>query len=97
LGNAWKYTGDVPLAQIEFGTENVDGETVYFVQDNGIGFDMVYADKLFIPFQRLHSRDKFPGTGIGLATVARIIERHNGRIWAEASPDLGACFRFTLN
>ena len=97
LGNAWKYTGEIPLARIEFGTETLDGETIYFVQDNGIGFDMKYVDKLFMPFQRLHSSDKFPGTGVGLATVARIIERHNGRIWAEASPNQGARFYFTLH
>jgi light-regulated signal transduction histidine kinase (bacteriophytochrome) len=96
LGNAWKYTGEKKSASIEFGTEIVDDETVFFIQDNGIGFDMDYANKLFIPFQRLHSSEQFPGTGIGLATVARIIERHSGRIWAEASPDQGARFRFTL-
>ncbi len=96
LGNAWKYTGEKKSASIEFGTEIVDDETVFYIQDNGIGFDMDYANKLFIPFQRLHSSEKFPGTGIGLATVARIIERHSGRIWAEASPDQGARFRFTL-
>ena len=97
LGNAWKYTGETPLAHIEFGSETRDGETIYFVKDNGIGFDMKYANKLFMPFQRLHSTDKFPGTGIGLATVARIIERHNGRIWVEASPNEGASFLFTLH
>ena len=96
LGNAWKYTGGVDSAVIEFGTETVDNETVYFIQDNGIGFDMQYANKLFTPFQRLHSSGEFPGTGIGLATVARIIERHNGRIWAEAAPNQGARFRFVL-
>ena len=96
LGNAWKYTGDKKSASIEFGKEVLDKETVIFIQDNGIGFDMDYANKLFIPFQRLHSSEQFPGTGIGLATVARIIERHNGRIWAEASPNQGARFCFTL-
>jgi len=96
LGNAWKYTGGVQQACVEFGTERLDNKTVYFVQDNGIGFDMQYANKLFTPFQRLHSSGEFPGTGIGLATVARIIARHNGRIWAEAEPNQGACFRFTL-
>ncbi len=96
LGNAWKYTGEMNPARIEFGLEKQDNETVFYVSDNGIGFDMMYANKLFTPFQRLHSSSKFPGTGIGLATVARIIERHNGRIWAEASPDKGARFRFTL-
>ena len=97
LGNAWKYTGEMSLACIELGTEILDDETVYFVQDNGIGFDMKYASKLFMPFQRLHSADKFPGTGIGLATVARIVERHSGRIWVEAAPNQGARFRFTLS
>jgi len=96
LGNAWKYTGGMDMARIEFGAEILENETVYFVQDNGIGFDMQYANKLFAPFQRLHSSGEFPGTGIGLATVARIIARHNGRIWAEAAPDQGACFRFIL-
>jgi len=96
LGNAWKYTGEKKSASIEFGTEILENETVFYIQDNGIGFDMDYANKLFIPFQRLHSAEKFPGTGIGLATVARIIERHSGRIWADASPNRGARFRFTL-
>jgi len=96
LGNAWKYTGGMETASIEFGSETMGNETVYFVQDNGIGFDMKYANKLFTPFQRLHSSGEFPGTGIGLATVARIIARHNGRIWAEATPDQGARFHFTF-
>ena len=96
IGNAWKYTGEKKSASIEFGTEILENETVFYIQDNGIGFDMDYANKLFIPFQRLHSAEKFPGTGIGLATVARIIERHSGRIWADASPNQGARFRFTL-
>ena len=96
LGNAWKYTGGVQQANIEFGTERQDNKTVYFVQDNGIGFDMQYANKLFTPFHRLHSAGEFPGTGIGLATVARIIERHHGRIWAEAMPEQGARFHFIL-
>ena len=96
LGNAWKYTGGMETASIEFGSETMGNETVYFVQDNGIGFDMKYANKLFTPFQRLHSSGEFPGTGIGLATVARIIARHDGRIWAEAAPDQGARFHFTF-
>lgn len=96
LGNAWKYTSGIEKAHIEFGTETLNEETVYFIQDNGIGFDMKYANKLFTPFQRLHSSGEFPGTGIGLATVARIIARHNGRIWVEAAPNRGACFRFVL-
>ena len=97
LGNAWKYTGGLQQANIEFGTERLDNKTVYFVQDNGIGFDMQYANKLFTPFHRLHSTGEFPGTGIGLATVARIIERHHGRIWAEAVPNEGARFSFVLD
>jgi PAS domain S-box-containing protein len=96
LGNAWKYTSGVQPASIEFGAERLNNETVYFVQDNGIGFDMQYANKLFTPFHRLHSSGEFPGTGIGLATVARIIARHHGRVWAEATPNQGARFRFTL-
>ena len=97
LSNAWKYTSGIEKARVEFGTEKLNGETIFFIQDNGIGFDMQYANKLFTPFQRLHSFDEFPGTGIGLATVARIIARHNGRIWAEASPNQGARFRFVLD
>lgn len=96
LGNAWKYTAKNAEAVIEFGAEPPNGERVYFVRDNGAGFDMQYADKLFQPFQRLHRADEYPGHGIGLATVQRIIQRHGGRIWAEASPGQGATFYFTL-
>lgn len=96
LGNAWKYSAKNPQAVIEFGTETRNKERVYFVRDNGIGFDMQYAGKLFQPFQRLHRADEYPGHGIGLATVQRIIQRHGGRIWAEASPGQGATFYFTL-
>ncbi|MEW7973617.1 MAG: ATP-binding protein [Candidatus Thiodiazotropha endolucinida] len=96
IGNAWKYSGRVSEAIIEFGSEEQDGEQVYFVRDNGDGFDMAYADKLFSPFQRLHSDAEFPGTGIGLATAQRIILRHGGRIWAVAKPGEGASFYFTL-
>jgi signal transduction histidine kinase len=96
LGNAWKYTGKSDHASIEFGSEELDGERVFFVRDNGAGFDMKYADRLFQPFQRMHTAKEFEGTGIGLATVYRIIRRHHGRIWADAHVNRGATFRFTL-
>jgi light-regulated signal transduction histidine kinase (bacteriophytochrome) len=82
LENAWKYTGKCPHTQIEFGSLNQNGEKVHFVRDNGVGFDMKYQDKLFQPFQRLHSEKDYAGTGIGLATLQRLIRRHSGRIWA---------------
>jgi two-component system NtrC family sensor kinase len=94
--NAWKFTGKCQSARIEFGIRQQDGERVYFVRDNGVGFDMAYADKLFTPFQRLHGMQEFPGTGIGLATVQRVVIRHGGRVWAEAAVDKGATFCFTL-
>jgi two-component system, NtrC family, sensor kinase len=96
LGNAWKYTHKVPLSQIQVGAEQGAGGTTFFVRDNGAGFDMRYVDKLFRPFQRLHADSDFEGTGIGLATVHRIIERHGGRIWAESAVGEGATFYFTV-
>lgn len=96
LGNAWKFTARKKLAVIWVGAVKKDGETHYFVRDNGAGFDMTYAGKLFTAFQRLHARADFDGTGIGLATVQRIIHRHGGKIWAEGAVDRGATFWFTL-
>ena len=97
LGNAWKFTGKCTQARIEFGAVQQDGRTNYFVRDNGAGYDAQYAEKLFGAFQRLHSTADFPGTGIGLATVQRIIHRHGGRVWAEGQADLGATFHFNLS
>ena len=96
VGNAWKYTARSPSARIEMGVLDLQGERVYYVRDNGAGFDTRYADKLFQPFARLHSEKEFPGTGIGLATVHRIVSRHGGRVWTESEVDRGATFYFTL-
>jgi light-regulated signal transduction histidine kinase (bacteriophytochrome) len=96
LENAWKFTSYTADARITVGSERHGDETVYFVRDNGAGFDPRHAGKLFLPFQSLHSPDQFAGHGIGLATVQRIIHRHNGRVWAEGAVDEGATFFFTL-
>ena len=95
LGNAWKYTSKQPNPRIEFGMLKENDESIiYYVRDNGVGFDMAYKDKLFMPFERLHPRDEYPGTGVGLATVKRIVHRHGGRVWAESGVGDGAVFYF---
>jgi len=96
IRNAWKFTSKVAVPRIEFGATSSGGTTEFFVRDNGAGFDMAHAGKLFAPFQRLHSVAEFPGTGIGLATVQRIIRRHGGRVWAEGQVGAGATFHFTV-
>jgi signal transduction histidine kinase len=96
LGNAWKFTSKRPDGRIELGVQNGPSQTVYFVRDNGAGFDPRYADKLFGAFQRLHTEKEFAGTGIGLASVQRIVQRHGGRIWAESGVGKGATFYFVL-
>jgi PAS domain S-box-containing protein len=99
IANAWKFTGKITEPRIEFGTCEIkdDGDQVFFVKDNGAGFDMKYASKLFGAFQRMHKSDEFPGTGIGLATVQRIIHRHGGRVWVESAVNQGATFYFTVS
>jgi light-regulated signal transduction histidine kinase (bacteriophytochrome) len=96
LDNAVKFTGPRPAARIEVGRTEHEGRPAFFVRDNGVGFDMAYAGQLFGAFQRLHKAREFPGTGIGLATVQRVIHRHGGKIWAQARPGEGAMFCFTL-
>ncbi len=96
LGNAWKFTSKIPNARVEFGAVEQEGKTVFYVRDNGAGFDQTYAEKMFWPFQRLHSADEFEGTGIGLTIVERVIRRHGGRVWAEGEPGKGATVYFTL-
>jgi light-regulated signal transduction histidine kinase (bacteriophytochrome) len=96
LGNSWKFTRDRAPAHISFGAETRDGEIVFFVKDDGVGFDLRYAQRLFGAFQRLHNTSEFEGTGIGLATVQRIVHRHGGRVWAESDVGKGTSLYFTL-
>jgi light-regulated signal transduction histidine kinase (bacteriophytochrome) len=96
LNNAWKFSSTKASPKVVVGTEMVDGESRIFVKDNGVGFDMIYAHRLFGAFQRLHSVSEFPGAGIGLATARRIVNRHGGRIWAEGAEGEGATFYFVM-
>jgi len=96
IGNAWKFTQEHELGRIEFGVMQQNSKRIYYVRDNGLGFDMKYATKIFDPFQRLDNAKAFSGTGIGLASVKRIIHRHGGEIWAESAVGKGSTFYFTL-
>jgi len=96
IENAWKFTSKTTNARIEFNAFKKDGKTVYFIRDNGAGFDQAYAEKMFLPFQRLHTEKEFEGTGIGLAIVERVIRRHGGSVWAEGEVGKGATVFFTL-
>jgi light-regulated signal transduction histidine kinase (bacteriophytochrome) len=96
MSNAWKFTGKHDRSRIELGSLVKDGEKTFFLKDDGAGFDPIYYNKLFVPFQRLHSMEEFPGTGVGLATIQRIIARHGGRVWAEGAVEKGATFYFTI-
>jgi signal transduction histidine kinase len=97
LQNSWKFTKQQPRPKIEFDVKREEGKQIFFVRDNGVGFSMEYVHKLFRPFQRLHDPAVFPGSGIGLALVQRIVQRHGGQIWAEAKENRGATFYFTLS
>ena len=97
INNAWKYSSKSNLAYIEFGSKKVENETQYYIKDRGVGFDMLYSNKLFTAFQRLHNSQDYPGSGIGLASVARIVHRHGGKVWAEGETNQGATFYFTTN
>jgi light-regulated signal transduction histidine kinase (bacteriophytochrome) len=96
LSNAWKFTSHHPTARIEFGVKMLEDEQVYFIKDDGAGFEMKYAQKLFGAFQRLHNTSEFPGAGVGLAIVRRVINRHGGKVWVDAEVEKGTTIYFTL-